>query len=270
MTAPRRLIAAILGLLGLLTLLLSPRAAEEPGPSGALIEGAEHAATDEGILAAPFPGEPSEIAETQDIVYRFRGSDYQTFPRAQMRAALEQHEAPTGFAIRPQDRTTWRKNLSLSEALDKVQARILVSPPGFRWYIRTGGFVTSVYRHDANPAMYLDTSGNQAIDIIVGTVVAAYPGVTNLGTQVCKKIAGSSTWSQHAYGNAVDFGGPGAWGSPGNIALLDAVVAYIDRLDVQGYIDVAQVGWRNWPNHWPGHAHISASPMSSGTPECSQ
>ncbi len=80
--------------------------------------------------------------------------------------------------------------------------------------------------------------------------------VTSWGVRACRYIAGTTTWSQHAFDNAWDIHGP--------IALLDVIAAFLRSAPMRPY--VAQVLWRV-PDHFD-HIHVSGRPMFTGTPAC--
>jgi hypothetical protein len=183
------------------------------------------------------------------------------------RKRLERHRG-AGFMLKAKDTDEWSRIFELNEALARFRDKLESSPEGKVFYLRAkvDGYKEKGARFDMNPLAIVRTSGNDAVDLIIGTVVERFPSVRSMGILVCKRISGTSNWSQHAYGNAVDFGGPGSWGSPENIALLDDVVDYVNAL--APILPVSQVGWRNWPDHYPGHVHFSGAPLRSGTPAC--
>lgn len=80
--------------------------------------------------------------------------------------------------------------------------------------------------------------------------------VSSAGVAVCRRISGSTTWSQHAWGNA--------WDITGSVATLDRVAAFLRSPAMRPH--VAQVLWRV-PDHY-GHIHVSGRPMFVGTPPC--
>lgn len=79
-----------------------------------------------------------------------------------------------------------------------------------------------------------------------------FPYVANLGVLVIKKISGSSVWSQHSYGNAVDIG-------VANMAVGDDVAAWAKR-----QAGVRNVLWRV-PDHFD-HVHVDFEPPWCGSP----
>lgn len=97
---------------------------------------------------------------------------------------------------------------------------------------------------------------------IVEAVRRKFPDVT-VQTFACRKIAGSSSWSQHAYANAADLFRDG-WPDS-----LDPVHAYLKKIQGQmgGYCELIfrqQAGGSPHLNH----IHVSAAPCRSGTPQC--
>ena len=102
----------------------------------------------------------------------------------------------------------------------------------------------------------------------------------------CRKIAGSSTWSQHAWGNAVDLFPKGDIEAHAAIrkAIANTVVWQATHRTVANRmqrLDVAEVinhdartiwtpsgGWRTYSGSTGDHVHVSGSPLKSGTPPC--
>jgi hypothetical protein len=80
--------------------------------------------------------------------------------------------------------------------------------------------------------------------------------IASAGVFVCRNIAGSSSPSQHAWGNAVDV--------VGSRTALDAVARFARSQTMRRY--VSQVLWQV-PDHY-GHVHISGRPYREGTPPC--
>lgn len=80
--------------------------------------------------------------------------------------------------------------------------------------------------------------------------------VGSAGVYVCRNIAGTSTPSQHSWGNA--------WDITGSTATLDHVAAFLGSASMRSH--VAQVLWRV-PDHYT-HIHVSGRPMRAGIPPC--
>lgn len=217
-----------------------------------------------------------ETAATQDIEYAIAPRSRVGFgvsgdlkeEVAAARERLQKHRGD-GFQIKPKDRDDWSLILALSDALERYQERLSDSKVGRVWQIKAviDGYQEKGAKVDADLRAIVETSGNDAIDLIVGSVVVRFPEVKSMGVYVCKRST-SGSWSQHAFANAADFGGPGPWGSAQNIALLDKVNDFLVWAMYSDYLPVSQVGWRNWSGHYPGHLHVSGAPLKTGTPAC--
>ena len=113
------------------------------------------------------------------------------------------------------------------------------------------------------------TAPTREIAAIKSAVEARFPSVVDGGIYNCRRIAGSSTWSQHAHANAWDIFGPGRSDGPADQALLDQVYAYLIRQ--RGTLPVGTVCWK----HHGGcsaaahqdHIHVEG-PKRRGTPVC--
>lgn len=120
----------------------------------------------------------------------------------------------------------------------------------------------------------LDLSNcTETCEVIIFWLRETYPTHLNFGWYNCRRVAGSTTWSQHAWGNAYDAGGTlNLVRTMGN-----ALVAQAKR----GALPIAQVifdhqvwepdtGLRPYNGVDPhtGHVHITARPQMPGTPPC--
>lgn len=113
---------------------------------------------------------------------------------------------------------------------------------------------------------YPDGLGTPAIKAAWDSSWAAFrqlgPGYefVYMGAFVCKKISGSSTWSNHAHHNAYDF----------RIRKTAADSASIDEAAttrvVHGTDHASEKIWQS-PGH-TYHAHITGDPKRFGTPDC--
>lgn len=89
-------------------------------------------------------------------------------------------------------------------------------------------------------------------------VESTYPGMwKNLGVYNRRYIAGTTTWSQHAWGNAIDLGVV----SP---TQMDTIVADLKLKKASGELPVGTILWRV-RNHYD-HAHVEGSDKRTGTP----
>lgn len=113
----------------------------------------------------------------------------------------------------------------------------------------------------------------ESCEEIIAFLRREYPQHLNFGWFNCRRISGSTDWSQHAYGNAYDPGGTLAL----VIEMADACVhqAQQGRLPLSEAIAnrrkwTPASGWEPYGGSDPhtGHAHLSASPYLAGTPAC--
>lgn len=121
-----------------------------------------------------------------------------------------------------------------------------------------------------------DTPGNAYVDLVYTMVFAKFERATNLGNCYCRHIDGSSSWSQHAYCNAQDFGapmGPYFWQT------LDQIAAYIvgnaaqwgtETVIVRDRIWTRGNGWNYYGGQYHYHVHTDGYPNGVGTPDCAR
>ncbi len=102
----------------------------------------------------------------------------------------------------------------------------------------------------------------------------------------CRRIEGSSSWSQHAYGNATDLfpsGDPESHAAKRR-AIANFVVKNTTTRTLANHgrkLAVAEVidhdarriwtpsrGWHEYTGTTGDHVHVSGSPLRSGTPAC--
>lgn len=104
-----------------------------------------------------------------------------------------------------------------------------------------------------------------------------YAGVFN-----CRKIHGSDSWSQHAYGNAVDLFADASrlrriannivaqatrttWANKGKLV----PVAHVIWATGEGGIWTPDRGWHSYDGYHPAtHVHADFYPQGTGTPAC--
>lgn len=116
--------------------------------------------------------------------------------------------------------------------------------------------------------------------------------IASAGVFNCRTIAGTSTYSQHAWGNAIDLF-PSSAGAKvefqGNVnrelrAIADAVVMHTTKRTLANLgrkLAVSQVidhnnrriwtpseGWHTYTGALGTHVHVSGAPLRSGTPAC--
>lgn len=112
------------------------------------------------------------------------------------------------------------------------------------------------------------------------------PRIARAGVYNCRRIAGSSSWSQHAWGNAVDlFPDPPTFDDQADLrAVADAAVYQAThrtpanrgrRLAVARVIDhdagrqwTPSEGWHVYGGTKGPHVHVEGAPIRTGTPPC--
>lgn len=130
----------------------------------------------------------------------------------------------------------------------------------------------------------------RVIRVLMRTPAAAF--IDHAGVYNCRPIAGTSTWSQHAWGHAVDlFPQPKRTTKRGYVdsdeartIIANAVVRNATRRTVANRgrkLRVAQVidhdgrriwtperGWHAYTGSLGNHVHVSGAPLKTGTPPC--
>jgi hypothetical protein len=141
--------------------------------------------------------------------------------------------------------------------------------------------------------VYSTSVKTKAIERVIRVLMRtpAAPFISHAGVYNCRRIAGSTAWSQHAWGNAVDlFPKAGKRGDK----YIDAAEArkLIARTIVRNAtrrtkanrgrkLKVSQVidhdgrliwtperGWRPYTGAPGNHVHVSGAPLRDGTPPC--
>lgn len=89
------------------------------------------------------------------------------------------------------------------------------------------------------------------------TMLARFPRAANWGIYSCRHIAGSSTWSQHAWANAVDL-------APPDRAYGDKMAEFV-RANA-GALRIEHLLWQVRDHY--DHIHVDFTPNFTGTPTC--
>jgi hypothetical protein len=111
--------------------------------------------------------------------------------------------------------------------------------------------------------------------------------IASAGVYNCRKISGSNSWSQQAWGNAVDLFPKGieyAEKQQRCVMIANAVVYQAThktisnrrrKLDVARVIDhenrrdwTPQDGWTDYSGSYGLHVHVEGKPLGQGTPPC--
>lgn len=168
--------------------------------------------------------------------------------------------AGKGYRFKMTGTDDWSRIRPLKRSIEKFKIKLSKSRLNKQWVFQSmkSKFRIFSMKIDVNPAVATNTPGTNAIDIIVGTTLKKFPNAQIWGICVCKRISGTYTWSQHAFCNAVDWGG--------STTLLDSIAKYQRSLMAKGYLPVAELLWRV-PNHY-NHIHDTGAPKLGGSPSC--
>ena len=92
---------------------------------------------------------------------------------------------------------------------------------------------------------------------VYARVKLRFPRVTNMGIYNCRKIAGSSSWSQHSWSNALDIGVP-------NRDYGNQVNRWLEQR--KGRLNIEHKLW--WVADHYDHIHMDWFPNHTGVPPC--
>jgi hypothetical protein len=173
-----------------------------------------------------------------------------------------------GYVMRELARNEpWSPDRTLVEVHDRLPARLNDLKLGETWATKSlaDDFTVWVRKVHVDPPS-IETPGTDAIDAIYGWLQGNFKGRwENWGICVCKRISGSSSWSQHAYCNAIDVGG-----STGNLSAIAKAAVAAARA---GKIPCDQVIWQGWEHLHGGrvydhydHVHLTGKPQRGGYP----
>jgi hypothetical protein len=171
------------------------------------------------------------------------------------------------------DEGRWSAPKPLSDIIGRLRKVLPKVDVGTRYRIKSSdGAVWEIRKVEISLVVVADTIGTPAIDKIYGTVVNRFRGVENWGIYSCRRIAGSSRWSQHAFKNAWDIHHGTLMGE-----IADFLVKNYDILDVAEVIYNRRIwtrseGWRTYSGSNPhtDHIHVSGFPLATGVPPCAR
>jgi hypothetical protein len=166
----------------------------------------------------------------------------------------------------------WRP---LNQTLKRVKVRMVNAPLGTKLVIApTEGDSYTIRKVEIAPPI-IDTVGNERIDRIYTLVFRNYSFAQNWGIFNCRPVAGSSTWSQHSWANALDVGA----------STMDQLWTIANRLveeqkegrDLEGIVYTVicgnriwrkDLGWNPYTGIYHTHVHVDAYPNFDGRPPC--
>ncbi len=127
---------------------------------------------------------------------------------------------------------------------------VRISKPAFGWILRS----KLTYQQPGPPRP--DVHHGLAWSLYVYAVVKSqFPRVTSMGIHNYREIAGTNTWSEHAWANAVDIGVP-------SLAYGDQVYRYLNGK--RGWLNIDNLIWRQ-PSHY-NHLHVDFNWAHGSTP----
>lgn len=104
-----------------------------------------------------------------------------------------------------------------------------------------------------------------AVLTIQGAVGLRFPTIKRMEIQSCRKIAGSSNWSQHSWGNAVDI-------FPKDKTQGDQIYAFLLAAKQNGLLPISVICWQDNggcdAEAHRDHIHVAGSPRKTGVPPC--
>lgn len=165
----------------------------------------------------------------------------------------------------------WSNKAPRSKTLPVFLEMIKASHVGAFFAMRSGDKVI-VSRTVEVLMKIVDTTGNDRVDRAFTEILSKWPNIENWGTCACRDIAGSSTWSQHSWCNAIDMNGQDAV----MLEISRWLVANADHLSVHTVIYARQAWSRETPywHYYDGvnphydHVHVDFDPQGYGYPPC--
>ncbi len=201
--------------------------------------------------AKPNWSDPKDVKEASDIVV--------VRQRKHMGKKYEQREVAKN--------EDWGPDRTLEEVKDRLPAQLDGLRLGETWAVKSlkDEFTVWTRKVHIDPPV-VATPGTDAIDKIYAWLNSNFKGRwENWGICVCKRIQGSTSYSQHAYCNAIDLGG--------TTANLDAIAKAATAAAKAGKIPADQVIWKGWEHVHGGsvydhydHVHLTGAPQRSGYP----
>lgn len=168
----------------------------------------------------------------------------------------------------------WGPERSMTELLIKLKPKLTKGDVGDVWLIDTAKLWGLNIRKVETQPRIPDSPGTAPMDIVRFHLYTAFPRLESWGICNCRRVAGSSSWSQHAYCNAEDVHAA--------FNVMEDATTWLVRQAQSGLnLPVAQAifnrrvwepsrGWREYSgvSSHTDHIHISGSPMREGLPDC--
>lgn len=164
-----------------------------------------------------------------------------------------------------------RKNLMRKDALDLLERKLTNGDVGPIWRVRNGMNEVVFRVREVVPSIKpIDIAGNAKADFYWGWVKQNFPSALFLGAYVCKFIAGTSTKSQHSFGNAVDFSltTQAAMTSAAHFVVANTDLLNAEHVIVGDTIWSKGSGWSHYSGDFHYHVHVDFSPNCSSSLPC--
>jgi len=183
------------------------------------------------------------------------------------------------WQIRPRGRRKWSGPRGREGTNERLAALAAEGDVGGAWQFRPVSSPSAIYvirKIEVEPPVTVSASvGSDPLKLIHAAYFERFPGHESWGIYNCRPIAGSTSWSQHAWGNAEDF-------SEAGVASEDAerwLFANRNRLPISELIGRRRVwssaraseGWRalsSSAHQHLDHWHVTAHPLMTGSPPC--
>jgi hypothetical protein len=193
-----------------------------------------------------------------------------------VREVLSSHSGK--WQIRRRGEHDWSGARDREGTSDRLGELIARGDIGEAWQFRPEDTPAAVYvvrRIEVAPPVTAPSVGSSALKDIHIAYFEHFGGHESWGIFNCRPIAGSTSWSQHAWGNAEDFSDAGVaaeeaegWFNANRTKLPFAEIIGRGRIWTKAR---ASEGWRalsSSANQHQDHWHVSAHPLMSGTPPC--
>lgn len=166
---------------------------------------------------------------------------------------------PDRGRVKIRGKTEWSRYRSIADLMVRVPRKMVGLRVGdmLKVDLEQSSWTLDIRRVDIAPKIP-NTPGTDPIDVIYYEVMKKFSGVQNWGMCNCRRIDGTSTWSQHAWCNA--------WDLHASIATTDAIYHYLETN--KGRLKISHILWRGVPGHYPGHLHVDCEPYRLGVPPC--
>lgn len=182
------------------------------------------------------------------------------------------------WQIRTRGEREWSRRQSKSDTALELAELARQGDVGGAWQFRPASTPAALYvirKIEFAPPVESPSVGSSAIKTIHVAYFKRFPDDESWGVFNCRPIAGSSSWSQHAWGNAEDF-------SDGGVASEEAEAWFFanrTKLPIAELIGRRKIwskarateGWRSLSssaNQHLDHWHVSGDELQTGTPPC--